>query len=146
MIGEAISYYRRVKGLKQKELASCVGVTPQTVSVWEKGITEPTPDKYPAILHALGVSIRDVLDYDPKRQKKEPAPEEEQTPEIKRIKLGIMRLSDVDAAIRLRKAAPKIIAMLADPQFTDEDIREFAMILHNRQNRNSNSNEGRVNP
>lgn len=48
---------REQSGLKQKELAEKVGVTPQTISAYEKGGKTPTLDNASAIAKELGVSL-----------------------------------------------------------------------------------------
>lgn len=51
-IGEQIRYYRKLKGLSQKELAKKLNVTWETVSRWENGRVSP--------IHKLG-QIADIL-------------------------------------------------------------------------------------
>lgn len=48
---------REKKGLKQKELAEHIGVTPQTISAYEKNGKAPTLDNAIAIANTLGVSL-----------------------------------------------------------------------------------------
>lgn len=43
-IGEKVRYYRRLKGLKQKELAELVGVEPSTISRIERNIVNLSDD------------------------------------------------------------------------------------------------------
>lgn len=42
--GEAIRRLRRAAGLSQEELAERLGVSRQSVSLWEQGNTQPTPE------------------------------------------------------------------------------------------------------
>lgn len=72
MIGKNIAAMRKEKGVKQDELASAVGVTPQAVSKWENGGV-PDVELLPAIADFFGVSIdrlfgRDMTDYTNLRQ------------------------------------------------------------------------------
>lgn len=67
MIGKNIAAMRKEKGIKQDELASVVGVTPQAVSKWENGGV-PDVELLPAIADYFGVSVdrlfgRNVTDY-----------------------------------------------------------------------------------
>lgn len=48
---------RKEKGMKQEELASTVGVSPQAVSKWEQG-GMPDATLLPAIADALGVTMK----------------------------------------------------------------------------------------
>ena len=118
MIGQNIGYYRKIKGMKQNELAKIIGVTPQTISVWEKGTIKPSANKYQVIAQALGVNVLDLIGTQIKPVRKGTGAEN-----IDEI---------VEAAIRLRHKEPKIIAMLSDAKFSDEDIRAFAAILKKR--------------
>lgn len=42
--GETIRRLRRAAGLSQEELAERLGVSRQSVSLWEQGNTQPTPE------------------------------------------------------------------------------------------------------
>jgi SOS-response transcriptional repressor LexA len=48
---------RRRAGMKQKELAAKLGVTPATVSHWETGVQFPPDPHRPAIAEALGIEL-----------------------------------------------------------------------------------------
>jgi len=56
-IGEKVRYYRRLKGLKQKELAELVGVEPTTISRIERGIVILSEDRAAQIATVLSVYI-----------------------------------------------------------------------------------------
>lgn len=127
MIGERISYYRRLRGLKQKELAELIGVTGQTISVWEKGTTSPIPAKYEAIAKALGITITDLLGMN-EDTKKEPAPVKEQT---QQKPFQIPLNPDVEAALRLRRERPEVTRLLATNEYSDDQIRALAAVPKN---------------
>ena len=38
-IGLKISYYRKLKGITQEQLAELIGVSRQTISKWETGVS-----------------------------------------------------------------------------------------------------------
>ena len=48
-----ISEVRKARGMKQKELAAAVGVKPNTLCCWEKGVTHANWDKLCAVLPEL---------------------------------------------------------------------------------------------
>ena len=54
-IGTQIAAFRKEKGVKQEELASAVGVTPQAVSKWENGGV-PDTELIPKIADYFGIS------------------------------------------------------------------------------------------
>ena len=52
---------RAERAMKQNDVASALGVTVQTVSLWERAKTQPTPDKLWAIADFFGVSVAEVM-------------------------------------------------------------------------------------
>ncbi len=67
-MGRRITEYREKAGLNQSGLADRLGIKAQSVQQWEKGQTQPRPEKLRAIAAALGCSIHaltsDVVDHD----------------------------------------------------------------------------------
>ncbi|MDD4493968.1 MAG: helix-turn-helix transcriptional regulator [Eubacteriales bacterium] len=59
-IYKQLSFLRKQKGLTQEELAQIFGVTNQSVSKWESGISCPDISLLPDIADCFGVSL-DVL-------------------------------------------------------------------------------------
>jgi len=51
----AIEYYRRKKNIKQYEFAEMMGVTQQTMSLWENQHITPTVDRYKQMGKLLSV-------------------------------------------------------------------------------------------
>lgn len=51
--GELLRSRREAQGLEQAELARLLGVTQQTVSKWETGVTVPRPGRVGALARAL---------------------------------------------------------------------------------------------
>ena len=67
IIGKKIASMRKEKGIKQEELANCVGVSTQAVSKWENGGV-PDTELLPKIADFFGVSVdslfgRNITDY-----------------------------------------------------------------------------------
>lgn len=56
-----IKLARLRKGITQAELAEMVGVSVGSISMWETGITHPTPRRYNPLAKALGVSVDELL-------------------------------------------------------------------------------------
>lgn len=52
---EILRRQRETRGLEQGELAELLGVTQQTVSKWETGVTVPRPARIAALARALGL-------------------------------------------------------------------------------------------
>ena len=63
-IGKNILNLRKKKGLSQEELGEKIGVTRQTISNWELGITNPNPDQLKEISKEFNISIDELLDND----------------------------------------------------------------------------------
>ena len=60
-IGENIRNFRKKNDLTQETLADRLGVTYQSVSRWENGITYPDLELIPAIAEVLAVTVDELL-------------------------------------------------------------------------------------
>ena len=60
--GSRLRYYRELRGISQKELASKIGVSNARVSNWEQGLNRPDVDILAAICAALQITADDLLD------------------------------------------------------------------------------------
>lgn len=58
---ENIRRLRRAAGLSQEELAGRLGVSRQSVSLWEQGVTNPTVENIYAMAEVLGVSFNELM-------------------------------------------------------------------------------------
>lgn len=58
---ENIRRLRRARGLSQEELAGRLGVSRQSVSLWEQGETNPTVENIYAMAEVLGVSFDELM-------------------------------------------------------------------------------------
>lgn len=61
--------YRKAKGISQNSLAAMLGISPQSVSKWECGLSTPGIEHLCLISDMLGVSL-DVLLANSNEQKK----------------------------------------------------------------------------
>lgn len=52
---------RKRRGMSQTELANGIHVTQQAVAKWERGITNPTADKYPKLAKVLNCTMDDLF-------------------------------------------------------------------------------------
>jgi transcriptional regulator with XRE-family HTH domain len=52
--------FRRQQRLTQKELASRVGVSYQTIAQWEKGTLQPRREHIPKLAEALGIDAKQL--------------------------------------------------------------------------------------
>lgn len=57
MLSERIYQLRRARGLSQEQLAERVGVSRQTVSKWETGLSTPELEKLRALCDCFGVTL-----------------------------------------------------------------------------------------
>ena len=60
-IGEKIAQIRKKKKMTQEELAGIIGVSAQSVSKWETGVTMPDIMLLPTLARALGVTVNDLF-------------------------------------------------------------------------------------
>lgn len=60
-IGKFIGKVRKEKNMKQKDLASLLGVTSKTVSRWETGKYMPDISLFPSISGILGISLNELM-------------------------------------------------------------------------------------
>lgn len=68
VLGLKISYYRKLKGLTQAELAERVGVSSQAISKWEQQINCPDIMLLPELSKILGVTIDELFGNDVNRE------------------------------------------------------------------------------
>lgn len=61
-IGEKIRQMRTAASMTQDQLAVKLGVSPQSVSKWENGITMPDITLLPDIAESFGISIDELFD------------------------------------------------------------------------------------
>ena len=59
-----IRVVREKCGITQAKLAEKIGVNQKAVSQWERGDTNPSADKLPAIAATLGCTIDDLFKQD----------------------------------------------------------------------------------
>ena len=55
--GKIIQHYRRKKGWKQRELASASGIPISNLSQYERGLVEPSYDKFERLIAAMGYQV-----------------------------------------------------------------------------------------
>ncbi len=63
-LGNKILELRKKKGLSQEKLGDLIGVTRQTISNWELGVTSPNPRELKLLSKELNISIDELLDND----------------------------------------------------------------------------------
>ncbi len=64
MISDNIKKYRKENNLSQDELAEKLGVSRQSISLWETGQTQPTIENIIALSRIFNVSTDSILDND----------------------------------------------------------------------------------
>lgn len=73
MLGDNIRKYRKTNNLSQEKLAETLGVSRQTISLWETGKTQPSVDILANLAGALGVSVDILLIEEPQQECNEDA-------------------------------------------------------------------------
>ena len=69
IICQKIRYYRKMKGLEQKQLGAMVGVSGNAVTNWEKGRARPDISLIPDLCDILEISFSEIFGMDaPKLQ------------------------------------------------------------------------------
>ena len=61
MLGDNIRKYRKANNLSQEELAERLGVSRQSISLWETGKTQPSIDMLANLASAVDVSVDALL-------------------------------------------------------------------------------------
>lgn len=56
-----LGYWRKIKGLTQREVARKLCVAQRTICNWELDITDPTWDQAEALAEILGVTVRELF-------------------------------------------------------------------------------------
>jgi transcriptional regulator with XRE-family HTH domain len=64
MIGTHLKSAREAAGVSQHKLARILGVTPQAISGWESGRSNPHTDRIPKLARILGCSVNRLLTGD----------------------------------------------------------------------------------
>lgn len=59
--GEQLKKYRRIKDLRQADVAKAIGVPPSTYANWEQGTSRPSADQLVEICRVLDVSADAML-------------------------------------------------------------------------------------
>ena len=60
-LSEAITYYRKQKGLSQEKLAELLGVSRQAVTKWENDISKPSSENLIQLTEVLEISMDTLL-------------------------------------------------------------------------------------
>lgn len=60
-IGQKIKYHRKLKGMKQKDLAAILGISDKTVSSWEIDRTEPSMDMINKMCKLFKIDVTDLI-------------------------------------------------------------------------------------
>ena len=78
MLSDNIREYRKRNNMSQDELAEKLGVSRQSVSLWETGQTQPTLDNIIALAKIFNISTDAILgnNVEDKKQQEEPQPDE----------------------------------------------------------------------
>ena len=61
MLGDNLKKYRKMRYLSQEELAEVLGVSRQSISLWETGKTQPNVDTLSKLAIILGVTVDTLL-------------------------------------------------------------------------------------
>lgn len=69
-IGQNIAHYRKLTGQTQEQLAEKLGITGQSVSKWENGLSNPDISALPELAKALGVDINALFAEHPAEPEK----------------------------------------------------------------------------
>jgi len=75
-LGRQISRLRKEKGLTQAQLAEAIGVAVETISRLERGFSIPSLNTIEEISKKLGVSVKDIFDFEYRAEQKSQAEKE----------------------------------------------------------------------
>jgi transcriptional regulator with XRE-family HTH domain len=114
-LGKRLARARKQRGKKQKDVAQACGVEAQTVSRWERGVSEPDLDKLQLAANFLDWHIADLLTGLPGGAESEPTPPQlhvllqSLSTDIAELQAGSARIAD-----ELRKARRDVQKLRTD--------------------------------
>ncbi len=105
--GQKIQEQRKLKGLKQDELAEKLGVSAQAVSKWENDVSMPDIALLPEIANIFGITIDSLFGN-------EKEPEVQMVPKEKRKNINEMylRVNIIDGGDKIRVNVPLALIMI----------------------------------
>lgn len=74
MFKDNLVQIRKLKNLTQEDLADELGVSRQAIAKWEAGLTSPDLEKSRKLAEVLGVSLDDLVNYEPENNNGLPIP------------------------------------------------------------------------
>ena len=74
MFKDNLIQIRKMKNMTQEDIAGKIGVSRQAVAKWESGETSPDLEKGRLLADVLGVSLDDLVNYEPKDNEGFPVP------------------------------------------------------------------------
>lgn len=92
-INEKIYNYRKDMGIRQEDLSERLGVSRQTISKWENGLSYPEVDKIVALCDIFGITTDELLRDTPRESKEEMKQLKNQTPLVVSISVFLYFLS-----------------------------------------------------
>ena len=122
-IAENIQALRKKKHLTQEELAEVFGVTSQSISKWELGLSCPDISVLPEIADYFEVSIDELLGYKPESS-------------VNSIYLNIKSLVDSKENYNDKMSLIYQIAMLSSTCIADQEKKSVNDILEGKKYRN----------
>ena len=123
MLKEKISYYRKLRGYTQRQLADKMGVSTQAVGFWEQGRANPSTGKIEKLASILEITVEELMSSE--ETKKEPAQRKEPT---QKFGYDLPENPDLEAALRLRRERPEVTRLLASNEYSDDQIRALAAV------------------
>lgn len=118
----ALTVALRQRGLTQRDLASRVGVSSNTVSSWTRGEHTPSSSHARAVAEQLGEDVGSLLGGPAPRAR--PAPPGPSDAEDVIARLGALRLSRALAPVA--DSVPDLIQVLRDAEKLADDLRRRA--------------------
>lgn len=113
MLSDNIRYYRKENKMSQDELAERLGVSRQSISLWENGQTQPTIDNIIALAKIFHVSSDEILKCDDSA--KPPVPEKPLKTEQEAKKLKPWMLAVIIGLAVLIGAGSVALVLTAEP-------------------------------
>ena len=124
MLKEKISYYRKLRGYTQRQLADKMGVSTQAVGFWEQGRANPSTGKIEKLASILEITVEELMSSG-EETKKEPAQRKEPA---QKFGYDLPENPDLEAALRLRRERPEVTRLLANNEYSDDQIRALAAV------------------
>ena len=101
MLGDNIKKYRKENNISQEELAEKIGVSRQSISLWENGKANPGLDTITELASILGVPVGALIDSENIEEHKNDNGTQESTNKNNKVKKQSNKISKKESLLKI---------------------------------------------